>query len=105
MSTRRKIGLVLAIIGLMLTLGLIFIQMYDAHQTWYGGLNGKNQSFDSWFAYFMSYSKGAIIVYLVAGAMLYIPGCFLLFAPKSRTLFKQNAPQPPHSIRNNRGIM
>ena len=105
MTTGRKIGLILTLIGLILTFGLLFFDMHDAYYTWHTGLNGKDRVFDSWFTYYLSGHTIACAISLAAGSVFFVPGCFLLFAPKSTNLIETNAPQSSAYTRDHREIM
>lgn len=102
---RKKIGLILMIIGLSLTLFLISSILIQDMFVWVNDLNAFARKYDSFFHMVVTREKGSFIVSLAAGSLLFFPGLFLRFAPKSKTLFEPNASQSPYYNRSHRDII
>ena len=103
--THKKIGLILMIVGLAITLFLISSILIQDIYVWVNDLNAFAGKYDSFFDMVVTREKGSFIISLAAGLLLFIPGLFLRFAPKSTNHFDPNTPQPTHHTRNNREIM
>ena len=103
--SQKKIGLILMIVGLSITLFLIGSILIQDRYIWVHDLNTFAGKYDSFFDMVVTREKGSFIIILAAGSLLFFPGLFLRFAPKSTNYFDPNSPQPTHHTRNNREIM
>ena len=103
--TRKKIGLILMIVGLAITLFLISSILIQDMYVWGNNLNAFARKYDSFYDMITTRENGAFIISIAAGSLLFIPGLFLRFAPKSKTFFNHNAFQSTPYKRKNREIM
>ena len=101
----KKIGLILMIVGLSITLFLIGSILIQDMYVWVYDLDGFSRKYDSFYDMIVTRENGAFIISIAAGSLLFFPGLFLRFAPKSTNDFDPNAPQPTHYTRNNKEIM
>lgn len=88
------------IVGLAITLFLIGSILVQSMHIWANDLYAFARKYDSFFDMVVTREKGSFIVSLAAGSLLFFPGLFLRYAPKSKTLFDHNAPQSTLYKRN-----
>ena len=103
--TRKKIGLILMIVGLAITLFLISSILIQDMYVWSNDLNAFARKYDSFYDMITTRENGAFIISIAAGSLLFFPGLFLRFAPKSTNLIETNAPKFSAYTRNPREIM
>ena len=103
--TRKKVGLILMIVGLAITLFLVGWILIQDMYIWINDLNAFARKYDSFYDMIASRENGAFIISIAAGSLLFIPGLFLRFAPKSTNLIETNAPKFSAYTRNPREIM
>ena len=98
--THKKIGLILMIVGLAITLFLVGWILIQDMYIWINDLNAFARKYDSFYDMIATRENGAFILSIAAGSLLFFPGLFLRLAPKSKTLFDHNAPQSTLYKRN-----
>lgn len=98
--TRKNVGLILMIVGLAVTLFLIGSILVQDMYIWVNDLNAFTRKYDSFYDMIATRENGAFIISITAGSLLFFPGLFLRYAPKSKTLFDHNAPQSTLYKRN-----
>jgi hypothetical protein len=103
--TRKKIGLILMIAGHAITLFLISSILIQDMYVWGNDLNAFARKYDSFYYMIATRENGAFIISIAAGSLLFFPGLFLRFAPKSSNLIETNAPKSSAYTRNHREIM
>ena len=103
--TRKKIGLILMIVGLAITLFLISSILIQDMYVWGNDLNAFARKYDSFYDMLATRENGAFIISIAAGSLLFFPGLFLRFTPKSTNLIETNAPKFSAYTRNPREIM
>ncbi len=103
--THKKIGLILMIVGLAITLFLVGWILIQDMYIWINDLNAFARKYDSFYDMIATRENGAFIISIAAGSLLFFPGLFLRFSPKSKHYFDPNTPQPTHHTRNIREIV
>ena len=103
--TRKNVGLILLIVWLAITLFLIGSILVQDMYIWVNDLNAFTRKYDSFYDMIATRENGAFIISIAAGLLLFIPGLFLRFAPKSSNFIETNAPQSSAYTKNHREIM
>ena len=103
--TRKNVGLILMIVGLAITLFLIGSILVQDMYIWVNDLNAFTRKYDSFYDMIATRENGAFIISIAASSLLFFPGLFLRFAPKSTNLIETNTPQSSVYTRNHREIM
>ena len=75
--TRKKIGLILMIVGLAITLFLISSILIQDMYVWGNNLNAFARKYDSFYDMIATRENGAFIISIAAGSLLFFPGLFL----------------------------
>ena len=103
--TRKNVGLILMIVGLAITLFLIGSILVQDMYIWVNDLNAFTRKYDSFYDMIATRENGAFIISIAAGSLLFFPGLFLRFAPKSTNLIETSTPQSSVHTRSHREIM
>ena len=103
--TQKRVGLILIIAGLSITLFLIGATLIQDAYIWVNSINALAQKYDSFYDMIAKRETGSFLISIAIGSMLFFPGCFFRFAPKSRRFFEDRAFQFAPRKRNTRDIM